>query len=103
MEVDISLWKQVLTWIITGPGSGAITFWLMEQFAGDLRSDIKRYISLLLPGALAALFYIVFAVAFSYAEVPVGWKSWFETLFAVAAMAITTAQTIHGAKKLRPS
>jgi len=100
-DIDTSLLGQILAQIISGPLAGTITFWIMEKFVPNTVPSIwRRYLSLLLPAPLAVGAYVLAALAFRYVPAPVGWQAWVETIFAVGFLATTTAQGIHGARKL---
>ena len=92
-----------LLWVIGGGGAGVIAYWLMEHIGllGGLSSEWKRYVSLGLAAVLACLAFVA-AVALSYKDDPGSAQGWLEALFAVAFLAVTAGQVLHGRLKLRP-
>lgn len=87
-----------LIWIIWNGGAGTVAFGalaLLEQWAAfksawdQLSSEIKRYLSFVLAGALGALA-LWAQVQLGYRELPAGLTEWAEILFSVAF-----AQVLH--------
>lgn len=103
MQLDNTLLKQLLFWLIGGGGSGAVVYWLTEQMTLDdpWQPQAKRTLSIVLSILLSWAAYAVATVAFNYLEQPVGWQAWAEALVAVAGFTFTASQVIHGQRQLR--
>lgn len=101
MDLDTSLLKQFLFWIVGGVGAAAITYYVFENVStlADLNPKVKRYLSLAVAAALAMAAFAG-SVGLGYFEIPVGWQGWLEALFAVAFVAVGGSQWIHGSRKL---
>jgi len=101
--VDWTSPAEVLIWIVSGAGAGAIAFGLWELFErwwpklAELSAFVERVITLALT-VLVALIAYGLQLAASYRTVPETWMGAIEEIFAIAAMAIMTALTIHGVK-----
>ena len=93
---------EAIAWVLSGGGAGVIAFFLMEKvrFLADLGSDYKRYASILLTGVLALAAWGA-GMGMQYLTVPADWRGWVEAAFSTIAVALVTAQTIHGATALR--
>ena len=99
--MDIGLLAQVLAWVASAPGAGALTFWLMEKVPEDvLSSEEKRYVSLTL-AAIISMAAFACSVALGYLPQPANNQAWVESLFAVAWVATGLSQVMHGRAKLR--
>ena len=99
--VDDGTLEGFLLWIIGGGGAGAVAFWLMEKLPlSGLPSELRRYVSLGLAAGVACLAFVG-AVQLGYKPTPVTGQAWLEQLFAIAFLAVTTGQTIHGRLRLR--
>ena len=100
---DTGSLADFLLWVIGGGGAGIVAYWLMEHIGllGGLPSEQKRYVSLVLAAGLACLAFVA-AVALSYKDDPGSAQGWLEALFAVAFLAVTAGQVLHGRLKLRP-
>jgi len=93
--------RDWLVWIIGGTGSGAITYWLMEHLPlANWTSEAKRYLALALSAALACSAFAA-SVGLGYRNDPGTAQAWFEALFAVAFVAVTSGQMIHARKRLK--
>lgn len=93
--MDFTTLEGFLKWLM-GPGGAVAGYWLMEhvQFLVDLGPEVKRYVSLLLPGGVAATGWMLLA-AVGYAPMPDTTLARFEALFAVFVAAVG-AQLLHG-------
>lgn len=90
----------VLLWLFSGGGAAVVSYWLMGKgFLATLPSEQKRYVSMGL-AALVACAAFVATVALGYADEPTGSKAWLEQLFAIAGLAITGGQALHGRLQL---
>ena len=91
-----------LSWLFSGPGAGAASFFLMEKIPAlaNLSAELKRYVSMALAAVIAMAAFSV-AVVLEYQPSPAGWQAWLEALFAVAGVAVGIGQMIHGRVKLR--
>ena len=86
----------VLLWLFSGGGATVVSYWLMGKgFLATLPSEQKRYVSMGLAALLACVAFVA-AVALGYADEPAGSKAWLEQLFAIAGLAITGGQALHG-------
>ena len=101
MDVDVSLLKQALSWIVAGGGAGIITYFVMENWIPKtLSAEAKRYVSLAM-AAVVAMAAFAGAVGMKYLADPVTVQGWTESLFSVAFVATGLSQVIHGRAKLR--
>lgn len=102
MEVDFTLLSQVLVWITCGGGAGTIAYFLMEKVRplAELSAEGKRYTSLGL-AAILAMAAFALGVFLGYEPYPINPQMWAEGLFAVAFVATSLSQVIHGRVKLR--
>ena len=93
---------EAIAWVLSGGGAGVIAYFLMEkvEFLADLGADYKRYVSIALTAALALLAWGA-GLGMQYLAVPADWRGWIEAAFSTIAVALVTAQTIHGATALR--
>ena len=100
MEIDSTLLRQLLFWVIGG-GAGAITFFVMENWVPESWSaEAKRYLSLALAAVLAMAAFSA-SVALGYLPRPETAQGWVESLFSVGFVATGLSQVIHGRVKLR--
>ena len=101
MPANDQLYK-ILLWFVTGGGSGAISYWLMEHvpWLTYLKAEYKRYVSVALSAFLAMAAYAA-AVGLNYQASPGDMQGWLEALFAAASVAMGLSQIIHGRRKLR--
>lgn len=101
MDIDTTLLKQFLFWIVGGVGAGALTYYIFENVTklDNLLPKYKRYGSLITAALLATGAYAA-SVGLGYFPNPAGWQGWLESLFAVAFVAIGGSQWLHGARKL---
>jgi hypothetical protein len=102
MNIDFTLLKEILIWIVTGGGAGTLAFFLIDRVPvlARLGSERKRYVSLAL-AAILAMGATIGAIALGYTPQPGDVKGWIETLFAVAFVAVSASQVIHGRVSLR--
>ena len=102
MDVDTNLLFQFLAWIISGGGATAATYFLMEKVPAlvALSGEYKRYASLAIAAVVAMLAFLL-VVVLSYHAAPESAQAWVENLFAVAFVAVTSSQAVHGRTKLR--
>ena len=102
MSPDITVLAAVLTWLVSAPGAGLASYFLMEKIPAlaALSAELKRYASLAL-AALLAMAVFSAGVGLGYAAMPADVQGWGEALFAVAFVASGLGQTIHGRVKLR--
>lgn len=98
---DITL-AEFLVWLASGGGAGIVAYLAVRHisFLKNLRHDVKRYVSIVLTGLVAAAAWFGM-VGLEYIAVPLTWQGWVESVFAVVAVAIITSQTVHGAVDLR--
>ena len=101
MDIDQTLLKQVLVWIVGGGGAAALTFYVFENVKklAALAPKPKRYASLGIAAVLAVVAYAA-TVGLNYSDAPAGWQGWLEALFAVAFVAVFGSQGLHGMRKL---
>lgn len=94
--------KEALAWIISGGGAGVIAYFLISKipFLSKLKSEIKRYVSILLTAGLAVGFWVMSMVP-GYTAWPEGWIAWVEGAFAIGFAAVVVAQAVHGRIDLR--
>lgn len=88
--------------IFVSGGGGIVVYWLLEHVPAlaNLSSEMKRYVSLALAAMLPIPFYLL-GVAMQYWSAPADWRSWVESLFAIAAGAVIASQAVHGRRQLR--
>lgn len=93
--MEFATLEEFLKWLM-GPGGAVVGYWLMEHLAvlADLEPEVKRYVSLLLPGGIAGVGWLLLA-AVGYAPMPDTTLARFEALFAVFVAAVG-AQLLHG-------
>lgn len=93
--------QEFLVWIISGGGAGVVAYWIMEMIAKNVSigSELKRYLSLVVAGLLAAGAYMA-SVFIGYEPKPEDVMAWIEAIFAVIALALGLSQIIHGRLKL---
>lgn len=93
--MDFSTLEEFLKWLM-GPGGAVVGYWLMEnlEVLASLGPEVKRYVSLLLPGCIAGVGWLLLA-AVGYAPMPETALARFEALFAVFVAAVG-AQLLHG-------
>ena len=79
-------------------GAAVAAWWLMEQlwFLARLEPPAKRYAAFGLTAAIAVVAWLA-QVAMLYAPAPEGWRSWVESLSAVAFTAVGLNQILHAA------
>ena len=97
-----------LIWIVTGGGSGAISYWLWgileRNFpkVDELSKEMKSYLTLGL-GVLTAVVGYVGQLAMNYIPMPETTTGWIEAVFAVVMIALPnliTSRLIHARKQL---
>jgi hypothetical protein len=93
---------EAIAWVLSGGGAGALTYLLIDKvgFLRTLAPDYKRYASLGIT-ALFALLAWGAGMGMGYLEAPMAWRGWIEASFSIIAVALTTAQAIHGYADLR--
>ena len=104
MGVDIGILAAVLSWLVAGPGAGALAFYVLERLPRfqAMQPEYKRYVSLTATAILAMAAFTA-AVGLGYHAAPSGRdaepadvQGWLEALFAVAFVATGLGQIIHG-------
>jgi hypothetical protein len=93
---------EAIAWVLSGGGAGVVTYLLIDRVRvlKELAPDYKRYASLGITGLLALLAWGA-GMGMGYLETPVDWRGWIEASFSTIAVALTTAQAIHGLADLR--
>lgn len=93
---------EAIAWVLSGGGAGVIAFFLIEKikFLAELAPDYKRYASIALTAVLALAAWGA-GMGMDYLAVPKDWRNWIEAAFSTIAVALVTAQVIHGATALR--
>ena len=97
MGVDIGILAAVLSWLVAGPGAGALAFYVLERLPRfqAMQPEYKRYVSLTATAVLAMAAFTA-AVGLGYHVEPVDVQGWLEALFAVAFVATGLGQVLHG-------
>ena len=110
MQTNWTVLAEVLSWLAT-IGAGVFAYWVVNRVnwdavaeqapmltAGDLA--IWKRLTAWIVAALVAWLAWLIAMAMLYMAEPVGWRAWVESLFGVAAVAITTSQGVHTVRDL---
>jgi hypothetical protein len=94
--------EQGLAWVISGGGAAVLAYFLVGKIPqlAELRSEIKRYVSIFLTSVLAVAAWAA-SVGLGYTPLPIGWQGWLEGAFAVAFAANLVVGVIHGRRDLR--
>ena len=95
--MELSEW---LIWLVAGGGAGVVTYWLLERLPLEgWTAEAKRYLALSLSALLACVAFAA-SVGLDYRPDPGTAQAWFEALFAVAFVAVTSGQVVHGRLRL---
>jgi len=94
--------REFAVWLLTGGGSGAVVFWLMDNvpFLAGILPDYKRWATFALTAVVATGTWL-FCMWMGWVGVPASPQGWVESALSVIGTAIITGQVIHGATSLR--
>ena len=101
MNPDTTALQQVIFYLAGGGGAIVIAYWLFENtpWLVELAPKTKRIASLAVAATVAMLAYAA-AVGLTYVDAPLNLQGWVEALFAVAFLATTGSQALHGLRQL---
>ena len=92
--------KEVLAWIVTGPGAGIAAYWILEEFGESIEPErTKRRVALALTAAIAAACAGA-SVWMGYMPTPETAQGWVGIVGSAIAVSFGMSQMIHGERDL---
>ena len=91
--------KQIIAWVLTGGGAGALAIWVMDHLRlGAWNDEQKRWLSWVLGGAFALLGWGV-QMAMLWVQPPADWREAVSQAVTVIGVAFTVSQLGHARMK----